>query len=77
MLPSGTRARDNEALARTRNGWVNTYGEDEIMEIFEFAGFVCRRRDSWESQRIFVLHKSIEKVPIVGAKHADRSEEGT
>ncbi len=58
---AGTRARDNEALARTRNGWVNTYGEDELMEIFESAGFVCRRRDSWESQRIFVLHKSIEK----------------
>jgi hypothetical protein len=53
-----TRSRANEAVARARNGWVNTYGEDEIMEIFESVGFVCRQRDSWETQRIFVLHKA-------------------
>jgi hypothetical protein len=53
----GTSSRANEIRARSHNGWVNTYGEFDLLEIFESAGFVCRRRDSWESQRIFVLHR--------------------
>jgi len=45
--------RIQTAYQRAHNGWVNSYTESEISEIFCRAGFHCADRDFWESQRLF------------------------
>jgi hypothetical protein len=59
--PSGTLARLRESAARFRNGWVTTYTEDELVSLFETAGWRCSDRRTWTTadgdERIFVFER--------------------
>lgn len=49
----GPRLRD--ALDRFYYGYMNSYREEEVVEIFRRAGFRCIGRDPWGSQRVFLF----------------------
>jgi hypothetical protein len=51
----GMMRRLREGFSRLRNGWVNSYNERELQELFENAGFHCIRKVSWTSETIFVF----------------------
>lgn len=36
-------------------GYMNSYSEQEIVDIFRRAGFRCIARDPWDSQRVFLF----------------------
>ena len=54
-----TVGRVREALRRYRNGWITTYSEDELVALFESAGWRCDERLTWSTpdghERIFVF----------------------
>ena len=36
-------------------GYMNSYGEEELVHLFRRAGFRCIARDPWTSQRVFLF----------------------
>jgi len=36
-------------------GYMNSYGEEEMVDLFQRAGFRCIARDPWTSQRVFLF----------------------
>jgi glycosyltransferase involved in cell wall biosynthesis len=54
-----TFQRAQESFSRLRTGWVNTYSEKELEEIFRKAGFSCSKKATWSTkggdERIFVF----------------------
>jgi hypothetical protein len=59
----GSLGRFAENIRRTGSGWVNSYTESELLEIFEVGGFEMTDRISWITtqgeERIFQLRKSL------------------
>jgi hypothetical protein len=57
-----TLGRVSETIRRTGAGWVNTFTEDELIEIFCSAGFTLTDMRDWHtmggSERIFVFRSS-------------------
>jgi hypothetical protein len=56
-----TVGRVREALQRYRNGWITTYSEDELVALFESAGWRCDERLTWSTpdgnERIFAFSR--------------------
>ena len=46
----------NEALQRLKAGYMNNYREEELLALFHERGFVCVCDDTWENNRLFLLH---------------------
>jgi hypothetical protein len=42
--------RIQESVARARVGWVNTFHEDEFLELFQREGFAMVRRELWQTK---------------------------
>ena len=42
--------RVRESVARARAGWVNTFHEDEFLELFQREGFAVVRREMWHTK---------------------------
>jgi hypothetical protein len=42
--------RVQESLARARAGWVNTFHEDEFLELFQREGFAVVHRELWHTK---------------------------
>lgn len=40
---------------RFYHGYMNSYGEEELVDLFRRAGFRCIARDPWTSQRVFLF----------------------
>ena len=36
-------------------GYMNSYGEEDLVDLFRRAGFRCIARDPWTSQRVFIF----------------------
>jgi hypothetical protein len=57
-----TLGRVRETIRRTGAGWVNTFTEEELIEIFRSAGFTLADTKDWHtadgSERIFVFQSS-------------------
>jgi hypothetical protein len=47
--------RVKELLFRARFGYMNHYTEEELLTVFERAGFSCLSKDTWEDQRLFLF----------------------
>lgn len=47
---------------RANSGWVNSYTEARIVEIFCDVGFRCVDRDLWENQRLFLFVNQRNKI---------------
>jgi hypothetical protein len=45
------------ATSRASNGWVNSYTEAQIVEIFGDAGFSLANAKTWEQQRLFLFER--------------------
>jgi hypothetical protein len=43
--------------SRASNGWVNSYTDAQIVEIFRDAGFTLADSEAFESQRLFLFEK--------------------
>jgi hypothetical protein len=60
---AGSLGRFLENIRRTGSGWVNSYTESELLEIFESAGFEMIDRISWITiqgkEPIFLFRKSL------------------
>jgi hypothetical protein len=58
----GTFLRMRETLGRTRKGWVNTYSEGELRDLFGASGFACSEKVIWRTEQgdepIFVFRKA-------------------
>jgi hypothetical protein len=54
-----------ESVARARVGWVNTLHEDELVELFQRAGFAMVQRELWETKDGAEPIFKFEKVPSV------------
>jgi hypothetical protein len=52
-----TIRRALEALDRAYNGYMSTYGEDELVELFNRWSFSCAQKDTWNDQRLFLFKK--------------------
>jgi hypothetical protein len=50
-----TPQRVLELGRRKSFGYMNDYGRDEVIRLFEAAGFSCVRTDRWQSQDLFVF----------------------
>ena len=50
-------SRFRESLARTREGWINTFSQKEVEQIFRQAGFYCCHTTDWQHQTIFLFRK--------------------
>ena len=46
-----------ERIQRARYGYMNAYTEEELVMLFRESGFVCIKKDTWESQRLFLFAK--------------------
>jgi hypothetical protein len=46
-------------LRRLYYGYMNSYTEEEVIQIFESCGFKCTRRETWTNQRIFVFENNV------------------
>ncbi len=59
--PLGDLPTPSRNAARLRNGWVTTYTEDELVSLFETAGWRCSDRRTWTTadghERIFVFER--------------------
>jgi hypothetical protein len=57
----GSPARLRETIRRTGAGWVNTFSEHELIEIFRSGGFALTETKDWRTpdgtERIFVFLK--------------------
>jgi hypothetical protein len=51
----GTVQRFGGRLDRFYYGYMNSYEEEELVEVFQRAGFRCVARDPWNSQRVFLF----------------------
>jgi hypothetical protein len=51
----GILQRIRNRLDRFYYGYMNSYREEEIVALFERAGFRCIARDPWASQRVFLF----------------------
>jgi len=47
--------RIRERWDRLYYGYMNSYTEEELVDLFTRYGFVCTTRDTWTSQRIFLF----------------------
>ncbi len=48
---------DTNKRDRRAQGWVNDYSSEELIQIFQDAGFHCEYTEQWESQMIFKCKK--------------------
>jgi hypothetical protein len=46
-----------ERLVRLYYGYMNNYSEEEFVELFGRAGFVCTACETFKMQRLFRFHK--------------------
>ena len=53
-----TLRRALEVLHRAYNGYMSTYSEDELVELFNRWGFSCVQKDTWNDQRLFLFGKN-------------------
>lgn len=44
-----------ERLARCHHGYMNNYTEEELEQMFRRCGFICKAKEAWASQRIFLF----------------------
>jgi hypothetical protein len=44
-----------DRFSRFYYGYMNSYGEEELVDLFRRAGFRCIARDPWTSQRVFLF----------------------
>ena len=54
----GTFARALETLRRAKSGYMSTYTEPELIELFAWSGFTCARIETWNDQRLFLFRIS-------------------
>lgn len=47
---------------RAYYGYLNSYTEEELVTLFEQAGFRCEKKDTWENQRLFLFAKRDQKA---------------
>jgi hypothetical protein len=55
--PQNDLLRIKTATARASNGWVNSYTESQIVEIFGEAGFSLANAEAFEQQRLFLFER--------------------
>lgn len=59
--PARSVARLRETARRYRNGWVSTYTEDELVDLFAQVDFTCTSRRTWTTpdgaERVFVFER--------------------
>lgn len=55
--PQNDRLHIRTAASRASNGWVNSYTEAQIVEIFGDAGFSLANAETFESQRLFLFER--------------------
>ena len=53
-----------EKLRRARYGYMNTYTEDELVDLFRRCGFACVRVDTWHDQRLFLFQAVASSSPL-------------
>jgi hypothetical protein len=53
----GIFQRLRDRVDRFYFGYMNCYGEEEVVDLFRRAGFQCIARDPWTSQRVFLFVK--------------------
>ena len=53
--PPRTPRRLIESIRRARYGYMNTYNEEQLETLFSTRGFGCVRKDTWDSQRLFLF----------------------
>jgi hypothetical protein len=53
----GTLARARESILRARDGWVNSYSERELLELFGNSGFRGEKQAEWRGQSLFVFER--------------------
>lgn len=59
----GTIRRILENLRRVKFGYMSTYTEPDLIELFARSGFTCVRIETWNEQRLF-LFKLITNLPL-------------
>jgi hypothetical protein len=50
-----TLRRLRERARRRSFGYMNDYGDHQLVEVFEQAGFTCVRTDRWQTQGLYVM----------------------
>jgi hypothetical protein len=50
-----------DRLDRFYFGYMNSYGEEELVDLFRRVGFRCIARDPWTSQRVFLFVNQRER----------------
>lgn len=60
----GTIGRALESLRRAHFGYMNTYTEDELVDLFAGCGFTCIRTDTWNDQRLFLFQMVARGLPL-------------
>jgi hypothetical protein len=45
-------------VRRTYYGYMNAYGEADLVALFARGGFACRQTDSWNDQRLFLFTRT-------------------
>jgi len=48
-----------EIRSRRAAGWINDYTEEEFMKIFQYEGFVCIKKTTWNNQIICKFNRYI------------------
>jgi len=59
----GTPRRLLESVQRAYFGYMNTYSERELVALFQAHGLTCIRRDTWNSQRLFLFERQQARQP--------------
>ena len=52
---SGIVPKLQERFNRIYYGYMNSYREEELIDLFQRAGFKCMARDRWTSQQVFLF----------------------
>ncbi|MGA2507460.1 MAG: methyltransferase domain-containing protein [Chitinispirillaceae bacterium] len=53
--PPHTVSRFVETFKRRYSGFVNTYNEEELISLFNKYGFVCLKKITWDTQKVFLF----------------------
>jgi hypothetical protein len=59
---AGIVRRIADRLDRSYYGYMNSYREEELVHIFQRAGFRCQVRESWTNQRLFLFVSETQRV---------------
>lgn len=52
-----TPQRALETLQRAYHGYMNTYSEGQLKALFGSHGYTCLRKETWDSQLLFLFHR--------------------